>query len=62
MNRTDLNRSPVHLLHRAAQCVGEVFGTVIGKENLTPRQLIVLATVGGNEGLSSNRHREPHER
>ena len=52
MNRTDLNRSPVHLLHRAAQSVGEVFDTVIGKENLTPRQLIVLATVGDNEGLS----------
>lgn len=52
MNQADLNRSAVHLLHRAAQSVGEVFDAVIGDKGLTPRQLIVLATVADNEGLS----------
>jgi len=47
-----LNRSPVHLLHRAIQSVDELFNTIIGENGLTPRQLIVLATVGDNEGLS----------
>ena len=40
MNLTDLNRLLVHLLHRAAQCVGDVFDTVIGKVSLTPRERI----------------------
>ena len=52
MNANGLGRSPVHLLHRAAQSVGEVFDSVIGEKGLTPRQLMVLATVGDNEGLS----------
>ena len=52
MNANGLNRSPVHLLHRAGQSVGEVFDSVIGDKGLTPRQLIVLATVGDDEGLS----------
>ena len=52
MNPNGLDRSPVHLLHRAAQSVGDVFDSMIGDEGLTPRQLIVLATVGDDEGLS----------
>jgi DNA-binding MarR family transcriptional regulator len=51
MARHDINRSPIHLLHRAAQCAGEIFGaeTLPG---LTPRQLAVLMTVAEHEGLN----------
>jgi DNA-binding MarR family transcriptional regulator len=53
MNANGLSRSPVHLLHRAAQSVGDVFDAVIGdKGGLTPRQLMVLAVVGDDEGLN----------
>jgi DNA-binding MarR family transcriptional regulator len=47
-----LDRSPVHLLHRASQAVEEIFQAEIGDSDLTPRQLAVLATVAGNEGSS----------
>jgi MarR family transcriptional regulator, temperature-dependent positive regulator of motility len=52
MKSDRLGRSPVHMLHRAAQSVNEVFDAVIGDKGLTPRQLVVLATVAANEGLS----------
>jgi DNA-binding MarR family transcriptional regulator len=48
----DLARSPVNLLHRAGQCVEELFQDEIGEFDLTARQLAVLATVGEKEGLS----------
>ena len=47
----ELDRSPVHLLHRASQAVEEIFQAE-GDSDLTPRQLAVLATEAGNEGLS----------
>jgi DNA-binding MarR family transcriptional regulator len=47
-----LERSPLHLLHRAGQCAGEVFQTELGSGDLTPRQFAVLLTVSQNEGLS----------
>ena len=47
-----LNRSPVHLLHRASQVVEDVFAAEVKMERLTPRQLLVLMTVAQNEGLS----------
>ena len=47
-----LDRSPIHLLHRAGQCAGDVFQGEIGDTDLTPRQYAVLATVAQNEGLS----------
>jgi MarR family transcriptional regulator, temperature-dependent positive regulator of motility len=47
-----LSRSPIHLLHRAGQCAGDVFQTEMKVEGLTPRQLAVLTTVANNEGLS----------
>lgn len=47
-----LKRSPVHLLHRAGQCAGDVFGAEMATGDLTPRQYAVLATVAENEGLS----------
>jgi DNA-binding MarR family transcriptional regulator len=51
MVRHDIDRSPVHLLHRAGQCAGEIFGAVT-LPGLTPRQLAVLATVADHEGLN----------
>jgi DNA-binding MarR family transcriptional regulator len=48
----ELDRSPVHLLHRASQAVEEIFQSEGGNSDLTPRQLAVLATVAGNVGSS----------
>jgi len=46
-----LDRSPVHLLHRASQCASDIFqGEIAG--DLTPRQFAILLTVAQNEGLS----------
>lgn len=47
-----LDRSPLHLLHRAGQCAAEAFQTEIGSDELTPRQFAVLVAVSQNEGLS----------
>ena len=47
-----LDRSPIHLLHRAGQCAGDIFAAEIGETDLTPRQYAVLHTVSLNEGLS----------
>jgi DNA-binding MarR family transcriptional regulator len=47
-----LGRSPIHLLHRAGQCAGEIFHAEMRDGDLTPRQLAVLVTVAQNEGVS----------
>lgn len=47
-----LERSPIHLLHRAGQCAGDIFQGKLGTTDLTPRQFAVLVTVAQNEGLS----------
>jgi DNA-binding MarR family transcriptional regulator len=47
-----LQRSPIHLLHRAGQCAYEIFQTEVKEGDLTPRQLAVLMAVASNEGLS----------
>src|SRR5215510_4782599 len=47
-----LQRSPIHLLHRAGQCAGDVFHAEMMNGELTPRQFAVLYTVANNEGLS----------
>ena len=47
-----LERSPIHLLHRAGQCAGEIFQAEMTLGDLTPRQYAVLVTVAYNEGLS----------
>jgi DNA-binding MarR family transcriptional regulator len=47
-----LSRSPIHLLHRAGQCAGDIFHAEMKDGDLTPRQLAVLVTVANNEGLS----------
>ena len=38
-----LSRSPIHLLHRAGQCAGDIFHAEMKDGELTPRQLAVLA-------------------
>jgi DNA-binding MarR family transcriptional regulator len=47
-----LERSPIHLLHRAGQCAGEIFLAEMQESDLTPRQYAVLLTVAQREGLS----------
>lgn len=47
-----LERSPIHLLHRAGQCAGDVFQAEMAGPNLTPRQFAVLYSVSQNEGVS----------
>lgn len=47
-----LERSPIHLLHRAGQCAGVVFQAEMAGPNLTPRQFAVLYSVSQNEGVS----------
>ena len=46
-----LDRSPVHLLHRASQAVELAFATWT-RGKLTPRQLAVLMTIEESEGLN----------
>lgn len=49
--KDQLDRSPLHLLHRASQRAGDIFqGELSG--DLTPRQFIILLTVAREEGLS----------
>ncbi|MDX2257785.1 MAG: MarR family transcriptional regulator [Hyphomicrobiaceae bacterium] len=47
-----LEHSPIHLLHRAGQCAGDIFLAEMGGEDLTPRQYAVLVAIAHNEGLS----------
>lgn len=47
-----LDRSPLHLLHRAYQSAGDVFKAEMRIDGLTPRQLAVLVAVAESEGLS----------
>ena len=51
-NTERLERSPIHLLHRAGQCAGDIFQNEMSDGGLTPRQYAVLHTVAQNEGLS----------
>jgi len=51
-NQSRLERSPIHLLHRAGQCAGDIFQSEMAAGDLTPRQYAVLLTVAYNEGLS----------
>jgi MarR family transcriptional regulator, temperature-dependent positive regulator of motility len=51
-SRERLERSPIHLLHRAGQCAGEIFQSEMSERKLTPRQFAVLHSISQNEGLS----------
>jgi len=50
-----LNRSPIHLLHRAYQAVDQVFAAGVKTNGLTARQLAVLMTIEQHEGISQTR-------
>ena len=50
MANNKLERSPIHLLHRATQSADSVFDTRIG--DLTTRQLAVLEAVAVHEGAN----------
>ena len=52
MESNSLDRSPIHLLHRASQCATDLFQRAFGDSELTPRQLAVLMTVAEREGLN----------
>jgi MarR family transcriptional regulator, temperature-dependent positive regulator of motility len=43
-------RSPIHLLHRAGQCAGEIFRAEVQRSELTPRQLAILISIAQNDG------------
>jgi DNA-binding MarR family transcriptional regulator len=45
-----LQRSLIHLLHRASQCAAEIFSANI--DGVSPRQLVVLLAISENEGKS----------
>jgi DNA-binding MarR family transcriptional regulator len=47
-----LERSPIHLLHRAGQCPSDIFQGEMVAGDLTPRQYAVLVAVSLNEGVS----------
>jgi DNA-binding MarR family transcriptional regulator len=47
-----LERSPLHLLHRASQCAADLFQSELGTDDLTPRQYAILVTVASKEGLN----------
>lgn len=49
---TPLNQSVLHLLHRANQCVGELFQAEMAGVDLTARQYIILLTLSRMEGAS----------
>lgn len=48
----EINRSAMHLLHRAGQCAGDLFTEEVVGSALTPRQFAVLLTISHEEGLS----------
>jgi DNA-binding MarR family transcriptional regulator len=47
-----LERSAVHLLHRAGQCAADIFSSEARTSGLTPRQFAVLMVVAEEEGLT----------
>ena len=54
-NGVDLEKSAIHLLHRAGQCAADVYQHEMSGEDLTPRQFAILLAVSENEGLSQTR-------
>lgn len=47
-----LDRSAMHLLHRAGQCATDLFLAEARNSGLTPRQYAMLTTIAEEEGLS----------
>jgi len=40
-----LERSPIHLLHRAGQCASDIFQGEMGEEDLTPTMFFITWSV-----------------
>ena len=49
---SQLNRSAMHLLHRAGQCATDIFTSEARASGLTARQFAVLMAVSEEEGLT----------
>ena len=49
---SQLDRSAMHLLHRAGQCATDIFLAEARSSGLTPRQFAVLMTIAEEEGLT----------
>ena len=47
-----LERSAMHLLHRAGQCAADIFASESRNGGLTPRQFAVLMVIADEEGLT----------
>lgn len=47
-----LDRSAMHLLHRAGQCATDLFLAAARDSGLTPRQYAMLTTIAEEEGLA----------
>jgi len=47
-----LERSAMHLLHRAGQCASDIFASEARTSGLTPRQFAVLMVIADEEGLT----------
>ena len=52
MQQNLLKDSAIHLLHRANQCVSDIFVNQMQGESLTPRQFAVLSAVSKEQGLN----------
>ena len=51
-NNKPLDRSAIHLIHRAGQCATDVFQNEARESGLTARQFAVLTEVAREEGLT----------
>ncbi len=50
-----LDRSAMHLLHRAGQCATDLFLAAARDSGLTPRQYAMLTTIAEEEGLTQTK-------
>jgi MarR family transcriptional regulator, temperature-dependent positive regulator of motility len=49
---SELDKSPLHLLHRVRQCASELFQSEMAGLNLTARQYVVLVAAAHKDGSS----------
>ena len=49
-----MDRSAIHLLHRAGQTAADIFTNEARAGSLTPRQFAVLTVISHNEGLTQS--------
>lgn len=50
--KDQLDRSAMHLLHRAGQCAADIFASEARGSGLTPRQFALLSVIADEEGLT----------